>query len=82
MEKVVSVQCGSKRNFDVAFLSGENDIDKNGKKKEMEETEQERQTQKEHSPLGLYLKCELISEMKKGPFSSLSLIYVVQTGPE
>ena len=30
--KVVSVQCGSKRNFDVAFLSGENDIDKDGKK--------------------------------------------------
>ena len=58
--KVVSVQCGSKRNFDVAFLSGENDIDKDGKKKQKqkEETEQEmeRETQKKCSPVGLYFK--------------------------
>ena len=55
--KKVSVHCGgSKRNFDVAFLSGENEIDKDGKKKERErekrDEELERRTQEEESPVG------------------------------
>jgi hypothetical protein len=40
-EKVV--KCGSKRNFDVAFLSGENEIDRNEfKKKEKDKLEEEK----------------------------------------
>ena len=45
------VKCGNKRNFDVAFLSGENDIDreeKDGRKKQREVKEK---TERQPSPV-------------------------------
>ena len=59
MESSDKVKCGSKRNFDVAFLSGENDIDREEKEERKKQKDGDKQTDTETnikristSPLG------------------------------
>ena len=45
------VKCGMKRNFDVAFLSGENDIDREEKDGRKRQSEVEENTERQPSPV-------------------------------
>jgi hypothetical protein len=51
------VKCGNKRNFDVAFLSGENDIDREEKDGRKKHRVMEERTERPTSPVCKFYFC-------------------------